>query len=568
MAILKLLSEEIFDYSAEQMTQLKTKNLKTQMCHEFSKIFELCNEVLEKAHQPSLIKATLETLLRFLNWIPLGYIFETNVIENLRNRFLESPDYRNVTLKCLTEIGALSVSHDYDEKFIALFNMVVASLTSMIPLSADIASIYNNSSNDEQEFIQNLALFLTSFLGAHLKIMEAQPDNSGLLTAHYYLLRISQVEEREIFKVCLEYWTKLVAELYEEIQQIPVLEMPTLSLTGAVSSPSALANIPLRKNMYSDILSNLRVIMIDRMVKPEEWDSTLAQVTQSLDALNVTENTKLLGHVLRTNVAACNAVGSGFSVQIARIYVALLELYKAVSQLISDSVARDAVLIDYNTNVEQARDAEVLSSMASIISKLGAGITKEVPAILNAVFECTLNMINKDFSEYPEHRVGFFKLLRAINQHCFPALLTLPPAQFKLIMDSIVWAFKHTMRDIAETGLNICLELLNNISLQDTTTANLFYQQYFLNLLQDVFFVLTDTDHKSGLFELNQDFNRFKLHLRDFLIQLKEFSGDNADLYLEEREAEAELRKKTEMENALKIPGLVKPSDLPMDEEE
>lgn len=34
------------------------------------------------------------------------------------------------------------------------------------------------------------------------------------------------------------------------------------------------------------------------------------------------------------------------------------------------------------------------------------------------------------------------------------ALLELPPAQFKLVMDSVVWAFKHTMRDIADTGLN------------------------------------------------------------------------------------------------------------------
>jgi exportin-1 len=29
-------------------------------------------------------------------------------------------------------------------------------------------------------------------------------------------------------------------------------------------------------------------------------------------------------------------------------------------------------------------------------------------------------MINKDFSEFPEHRVEFFNLLRAINLHCFP----------------------------------------------------------------------------------------------------------------------------------------------------
>jgi len=68
------------------MTQKKIKNLKNSMCGEFSEIFQLCHEVLEKAQKPSLIRATLETLLRFLNWIPLGYIFETNIIDILRKR--------------------------------------------------------------------------------------------------------------------------------------------------------------------------------------------------------------------------------------------------------------------------------------------------------------------------------------------------------------------------------------------------------------------------------------------------------------------------------------------------
>lgn len=94
MAILRLLSEEVFDYSAEQMTQTKIKNLKNQMCGEFSEIFKLCSEVLEEAQKTSLIRATLETLLRFLNWIPLGYIFETTIIDLLLNRFLEAPDFR------------------------------------------------------------------------------------------------------------------------------------------------------------------------------------------------------------------------------------------------------------------------------------------------------------------------------------------------------------------------------------------------------------------------------------------------------------------------------------------
>jgi exportin-1 len=97
MVILRLLSEEVFDYSADQMTQTKIKNLKNQMCGEFSEIFKLCSEVLEEAGKSSLIKATLETLLRFLNWIPLGFIFETTIIDQLLNRVsADSPIFTNV----------------------------------------------------------------------------------------------------------------------------------------------------------------------------------------------------------------------------------------------------------------------------------------------------------------------------------------------------------------------------------------------------------------------------------------------------------------------------------------
>jgi len=93
MAILRLLSEEVFDFSADQMTSTKTKNLKQTMCAEFSSIFQLCNEVLNSATQASLIKATLETLLKFFNWIPLGYIFETPIIDTFsRNAGVQKCD--------------------------------------------------------------------------------------------------------------------------------------------------------------------------------------------------------------------------------------------------------------------------------------------------------------------------------------------------------------------------------------------------------------------------------------------------------------------------------------------
>ncbi|KAF9919098.1 Karyopherin transporter [Lobosporangium transversale] len=918
MVILKLLSEEIFDFSAEQMTQVKTKNLKNSMCGEFSEIFQLCSEVLEKANKPSLIRATLDTLLRFLNWIPLGYIFETNLVENLRARFLDVPQFRNVTLRCLTEIGNLSVTPEYNDKFVALFNIVMTSVVKTIPMSGNIAEMYENASDDEQFYIKNVAMFLNGFLSVHLKLVENPQNKEVLRVAHVYLLKISEVEEREIFKICLEYWAKLVADLYEELQQLPAVDTPLLNM----GRPGMLLKGEDRsRTYYSTILPRLRVVMIEHMVKPEEvlvvendegeivrevlkesdtitlyksmrevlvylthldcanteqimteklmrqmdgsewgwaklnqlcwavgsisgamseetekrflvtvikdllelcavkpgkdnkavvasnimyivgqyprflkahwkflktvvnklfefmheshdgvqdmacdtfikiaqkcrrhfvlqqsqelmpfideilntldritsdlspaqlhtfyeaigymisaqpnrgaqerliakamqtpnqhWDNIMEQAKVNVNNLDQTENLKVLASVLKTNVSACSSIGPGFYSQLGRIYLDLLAVYKAVSQLISESVVvqgpialrtprvrqmrtvkkevlrlietyvskaedlvevtkniipgvLEAVLGDYQRNVEPAREPEVLSVMSAIVNKLGALLNDQIPLILEAVFDVTLQMINKDFSEYPEHRVGFFKLLQAIMQNCFAAILSLPAVQLRLIVDSIVWAFKHTMRDIADMGLSICLDLINNFANSDPVIANHFYQSYFLNLLNDIFYVLTDNNHKSGfklqcqvlarmfylvdsgavqaplftmsqvadpnmtnerflkdymmnllqnafphlqpsqvetftlaMFATNRDTNKFKLHVRDFLIQLTEFGAtetEQNELFLDEREAEQEAKKKIDREAALRIPGLVKPSELPtMDEDD
>ena len=172
MSILRLLSEEVFDYSAEQMTSVKTKNLKNTMSGEFAAIFQLCQEVLTTANQATLIKATLETLLRFLNWIPLGYIFETQIIETLRTRFLEEPEFRNITLKCLTEIGSVQIgtNYHYNEKLIEMFTEVMHTVSRIIPLHMSLKDTYPKSNSRDQEFVQNLALFLTNFFSVHLQV--------------------------------------------------------------------------------------------------------------------------------------------------------------------------------------------------------------------------------------------------------------------------------------------------------------------------------------------------------------------------------------------------------------
>jgi exportin-1 len=80
------------------------------------------------------------------------------------------------------------------------------------------------------------------------------------------------------------------------------------------------------------------------------------------------------------------------------------------------------------------------------------------------------------------------------------------------------------------------------------------------------FFSASTSNFIDLLFVTNQDLNRFRLVLRDFLISLKEFSGDNTELFAEERETEAQQQREQERERALKVGGLLKPSELDDDE--
>ncbi|CAF3763002.1 unnamed protein product [Rotaria socialis] len=287
--ILKLLSEEVFDFSSGQMTQAKAKHLKDTMCSEFTKIFQLCEYVVDKSRHPPLLLVTLETLLRFLSWIPLGYIFETNMVNTLIETFFTVPMFRNVTLRCLTEIASIQVAQ-YEDKFVDFFRRTMLQLKTIMPLSIDLKAAYRSAKDDDQKFIQNLALFLSNFLKEHGILIERTPDlKETLLEALQYLVLTSEVEEVEIFKICLEYWNILSAELYREVpyQQIA----PSYLRTGNSN------NVPTRRQFYSVILSKVRRIMISRMARPEEVlvvenerGEVVREFMKDTDAINLYKN--------------------------------------------------------------------------------------------------------------------------------------------------------------------------------------------------------------------------------------------------------------------------------------
>lgn len=68
----------------------------------------------------------------------------------------------------------------------------------------------------------------------------------------------------------------------------------------------------------------------------------------------------------------------------------------------------------------------------------------------------------------------------------------------------------------------------------------------------------------TGLFSLNQDIPAFKEHLRDFLVQIKEFAGeDTTDLFLEERETSLRQAQEEKHKLQMSVPGILNPHELP-----
>ena len=158
--ILKLLSEEVFDFSKNAMLSQQAKELKDTMVQDFSTIFELCKWVLDQACanpqgiKISLIRACLKTFQAFLSWIPYGYIFDTPLIPMIINNFISPAQTRNEAIRCMTEIAQLTFE-DLEEQerlvnkekicmYFCLFIQKIAEVTKGRSLLDEFKSVVNS----------------------------------------------------------------------------------------------------------------------------------------------------------------------------------------------------------------------------------------------------------------------------------------------------------------------------------------------------------------------------------------------------------------------------------------
>uniref|UniRef100_A0A0K0FKE4 Exportin-1 n=1 Tax=Strongyloides venezuelensis TaxID=75913 RepID=A0A0K0FKE4_STRVS len=270
--ILILLSEELFEFGHD-ITAKKQSHMKNQFCNEFEAVFKLCYEILSDSKSIPLIASTLETLNRFLQWIPVGYVFETEIVVFLVDKFLPHPNFRCTAMSCLAEIAGIKVNGtpEYEEKIKYMMVNVIKIMSVQISLDIDFNSCYMNGKDEDQKFLSNFTKFLTTFLRQHSKILvifkeneneNTRPIKEAHMLALQYLLKISTIDDTEIFKVCLDFWAELVTDLFRESPFSKSDSQIRLYAFDSRNSPN--------RTYYSEVISNLRSLMISKMAKPEE----------------------------------------------------------------------------------------------------------------------------------------------------------------------------------------------------------------------------------------------------------------------------------------------------------
>lgn len=287
------------------------------------------------------------------------------------------------------------------------------------------------------------------------------------------------------------------------------------------------------------------------------WANLVVAATNDASTLRLRDTAKAFVNLLKTNARVAASLGPPFVIQLAWLQEnGLLLIYRSYAQLLTAAISTglpqatktsearnmravkkemlrvveafvssadpttdravvlnqvvnpmsETVLQDYASSPPEARDSEVLSLFATIIEFTGGLPLPAVRLLFRSLFACTLDMIKNNFEDFPDARLHFFKLLRVIAQHNFSYLFNLdeePAAaenDFRAVMNAIAWAFKHTERNVAETGLVILQQVLRSVDA--SPHASYFYRHYFQSTLNDILSVLTDTLHRPG----------FKLH--------------------------------------------------------
>ena len=85
------------------------------------------------------------------------------------------------------------------------------------------------------------------------------------------------------------------------------------------------------------------------------WDDIINQASNNVDVLKDHEAVKQLGSILKTNVRACKALGHPYVLQLGRIYLDMLNVYKVMSENITVAISCNGEVVTKQPLIKSMR---------------------------------------------------------------------------------------------------------------------------------------------------------------------------------------------------------------------
>jgi exportin-1 len=173
MLIFKLLSDEVSDFSKNEMIQVEIEQLKTYLSAEFGRIQDFCYFVMSTSRKNSLLKVTMKAFSSCVYCVSTLSILNSRLVYILQ-QLVTDIAICNYSLSCLNEICTLKVEDGLETNFLELYRSFLALLFSNFSLSIDIQMVYLNGSQEDQTFFQELTFFISTLFKVHIHVLERQ----------------------------------------------------------------------------------------------------------------------------------------------------------------------------------------------------------------------------------------------------------------------------------------------------------------------------------------------------------------------------------------------------------
>lgn len=244
LVILKLLAEEIINYTDSGITSACSQQMMDAFDERFSVLFDLLMEIINSSEDIILLHTALESLAVFASLVSSTYFIETPLLETLANRLLNQQEFLIDVIAVYGEVANISMLPPNFTAFIP--NIFITMINALEPVFSD----ENNDCWNNEKFITIFSQSMSSFIKRFTKHLEMVSDGQVIVLAMNWLLHITSIYENntEPFVITIDFWKNVARQVSADMKK-----NNTTSL-----------------QLYSEMLSLLTRILIVKFAQPYE----------------------------------------------------------------------------------------------------------------------------------------------------------------------------------------------------------------------------------------------------------------------------------------------------------